>query len=150
MTWSHLPHTGGHFGKAAFELSGIIVHSAMQGQGIGTELVRQFTGDEAAKKMIAYTRNPSLLRVLGEVSSTEDVLVYDKPELVAAQIPHAEIASDGHIYHRGRYAPDGLYGSYDPATRRYNGEVLNERCAQLQDPNNALAVAVVLDGGSYE
>ena len=140
--------TGDHFGNQAIELAGIISRPDTQAKGIGTSLVQEFIDMYSPAEMIAYTRNPSLLRVLGNVSLISDVLAYESPEDTATRIPHATLHEDGILYHLGRYAPHGLYGTDDPADREYNGNVLKQRCAQLQDKNTALAVLVELNGGS--
>ena len=65
---------------------------------------------------------------------------------MASELPDASVAADGNIYHIGRYAPDGLYGSYDPSTRDYLGTPLRDRCVMLSDPNNALALSISIQG----
>lgn len=145
-----MPSTGDYFGGKAVELAGIIIHPRLQGQGIGTQLVNEYVDSAPAHTMISYTRNPSILRVLEEVSNTDDIINYPNAEQIADIIPHAEVTPDGYIYHLDRYAPNGLYGTYDPADRKYKGRVLKERCEELQNPNNALALAVDLRGGSHE
>ena len=144
----HLPLTRGHFGNQAIELAGIISRPDAQAKGLGTSLVQEFIDVYSPEEMIAYTRNPSLLRVLGNVSRVLDVLEYDSPEHIAARISHASLHEDGILYHLGRYAPHGLYGADDPADREYNGDILKERCTQLKDKNTALAVLVELNGAS--
>jgi hypothetical protein len=76
-----------------------------------------------------------------------DVLVYDDPGITVDHIPHATLGEDGMLYHLGRYAPHGLYGSEDPAERPYNGVKLKERCKELEDKTTALAVLVEINGG---
>jgi hypothetical protein len=110
--------------------------------------VQEFIDIYSPEEMIAYTRNPSLLRVLGNVSLVSDVLECDSPEDTAAKVPHAALHKDGYLYHVGRYAPRGLYGSDDPANRLYNGDILKRRCTALEDKNTALAVLVTLNGDS--
>lgn len=144
----HSPPTGDRFGNQAIELVGIISRPDTQAKGIGTSLVREFIDVYSPDEMIAYTRNPSLLRVLGNVSLVSDVLECGSPEDAAARIPHATLHEDGLLYHIGRYAPHGLYGADDPADQTYNGQILKARCTQLEDKNTALAVLVELNGGS--
>lgn len=136
--------TGDYFGGKAVELAGLISRPDYQAKGIGTSLVGNYIDTYSPKEMIAYTRNPALLRVLGNVSMTSDVLAYDNPELIAAHIPYATVGEGNILYHIGRYAPHGLYGKEDPADKPYNGVALKERCELLADPNNALAVMVDL------
>lgn len=139
-------HTGDYFGGRAAELAGIIVDPSVQQHGIGTHLVGDFVREHAPERLTAYTRNPSVLRVLGSVGMVDDVLQHDNPERVAETLEHATV-HDGILYHVDRYAPDGLYVTFDPATRRYNGDVLLERYAMLSNKNTALAVSVDLTGG---
>lgn len=140
------PRTGDYFGGRAAELAGIIVDPNVQQHGIGTHLVGEFVREHAPDRLTAYTRNPSVLRVLGNVGMIHDVLRHADPERVATTLEHATV-HDGVLYHVDRYAPDGLYGTFDPATRQYNGEVLKERYAMLRNKNTALAVSVDLTGG---
>ena len=135
---------GDNFGGRAVELSGIIVDPSHQQHGIGTTFVQEFIATQRIDILTAYTRNPSILRVLEDVSHTDDVLARD-PERVAEQLSYATVHNDI-VYHLDRYGPNGLYGLFDPASRVYNGQILRERCELLDNPNNALAVAVHLKG----
>lgn len=94
--------------------------------------------------MIAYTRNPALLKALGNACGQLDVLQATDPTI----IPHASVQPDNIAYHIGRYAPHGLYGNSDPADRTYNGTLLKERCKYLHDPTTALAVSTPTTGGA--
>lgn len=136
-----LPPTGDYFGDRAIELAGIIVDPRLQHKGIGTEIVQEFVRNHTADHLTAYTRNPGLLRVLGTVAGVADVL-----EARSITLPNAT-EHDGVTYHVGRYAPNGLYGSFDPADRTYNGQVLKHRATLLTNPHNALAVSVPLTNG---
>lgn len=137
----HLPLTGGNFGDRAIELAGIIVDPTSQHKGIGTDIVQEFTRQQSADHLTAYTRNPGLLRVLGAVAQLEDILLQQSMVL-----PNAS-EHEGIMYHLDRYAPNGLYGSFDPADRSYNGQALKHRAVLLHNPNNALAVSVPLREG---
>lgn len=137
-----LQPTGDYFGGRAIELAGIIIHPDQQGKSLGSEVVGHFVKTEQPKQLVAYTRNPALLYAVGRACNVADVLTHDDPERTAASIPHATVEDDGNLYHLQRYAPHGLYGSYDPAQRTYNGRQLAERCKYLADPNNALAISV--------
>lgn len=95
--------------------------------------------------MTAYTRNPGVLRILGNIAGRQDVLFEENPDKVAERLAHASV-HEGIVYHIDRYAPDGLYGSFDPADRKYNGVTLKEQAKLLQNPNHALAVLVELPG----
>lgn len=143
--WLHLPRTGEYFGGHAIELAGIIVDPRDQKHGLGLALVQQFIGQHRPDSLLAYTRNPAVLRIAGQVGDVSDVLTHDDPESVAELFPEPTI-HDGVIYHVDRYAPGGLYGDFDPAERLYNGQVLKQRAVLLQNPNHALAVAVNLKG----
>jgi hypothetical protein len=136
-----LPPTGGWFGNRAIELAGIIVDPTFQHKGTGIAIVREFIKEQTADHLTAYTRNPKLLRVLGGVARIGDVLA--RPSI---ELPYAT-EHDGISYHIDRYAPAGLYGSFDPADDDYNGQVLKHRAALLTNPNNALAVSVPLAQG---
>lgn len=135
--------TGDYFGSSAVELAGIVAGK----RGAGTELVADFITRNAPTEMIAYTRNPKLLRVLAKTCRVLDVLSHDYPEYIVDKIPHATLANDGHMYHINRYAPHGLYGGHDPADDEYNDRVLKERCVLLQNENTALAVYAEVPGG---
>jgi len=104
--------------------------------------VSELIAEERPSGIVAYTRNPALLRAVGRACGQANVLDYDNPMELAANIPHATLEEDGHIYHIGRYAPDGLYGSFDPAKRNYRDVPLDERCELLKDEVNALAISV--------
>ena len=106
-------------------------------------MVQVYAEQHGPERIIAYTRNPMLLRLLGNTSRKLDVLDYSSPHELALTIPHAEVGDDGIIYHIDRYAPEGLYGTFDPADLPYNGEVLKERCQLLENRNTALAVSVM-------
>jgi hypothetical protein len=134
----------GIFGKAAAELVGIIIRPDYQGRRFGPLLVRRFVNMHRTERLLAYTRNPALLRVLEAVSGRHEVLAHADPEAAAAQIAQASVGPDGNLYHIGRYAPRGLYGDEDPAGRAYHGRPLMDQCQLLTDPNNALAVSVNL------
>lgn len=129
-------HIGDNFGSQAIELAGIIVDPDLQKKGIGSEIVQEFLDSNPAEHLCAYTRNPAILRILGAVTRQADVLLQ-----LSSPLPHVSI-HEGIAYHIDRYGPDGLYGSYDPASREYNGHVLKERCTLLEKPGNALAVSV--------
>jgi len=137
--WRSLP-TGGNFGDRAIELAGIVIDPSFQEKGTGTKLVREFTRQHSANHLTAYTRNPRLLRVLGAVAQTKDVLARQ-----SIALPNTTL-HDGIAYHIDRYAPTGLYGMFDPADNEYDGQVLKTRATLLTNPNNALAVAVELAG----
>lgn len=109
------------------------------------EMIRQQTPDT----ITAYTRNPGVLRILGDVSLKADVLAHKNPEAVAQELAYATVHNDI-LYHLDRYAPEGLYGSYDPADRTYNNVTLKERAVLLKNPNHALAVLVDIPGGHNE
>lgn len=134
--------TGDYFGGRAIELAGIIIHPNEQGQSLGSKMVGHFIEGERPKQLVAYTRNPALLYAVGRACDVADVLTHENPQHVVASIPHATLEDDGNLYHLQRYAPHGLYGSYDPAQRTYNGQQLVDRCKYLADPNNALAISV--------
>lgn len=138
--------TRDYFGDRAIELAGIIVDPDFQQSGIGLDIVKDFTDHHRFDRLVTYTRNPSVLRILGGTAMKHDVLSYDNPELAARDIPHASV-SGGVIYHVNRYAPHGLYGGLDPATRQYNGQILKQRCRMLGNKNTALAVSVNLTEG---
>jgi hypothetical protein len=143
-----LLHIGDYFGGQAIELAGIIIHPDIQKHPLrfGTQLISQFVAEERPSRLVAYTRNPALLRAVGNACHRADVLDYDDPEAVAASIPHATVEDDGYVYHEGRYAPDGLYRAFDPALRDYGGMPLSERCRILQDKVNALAISAETRG----
>lgn len=136
-----LPPTGDYFGNQAIELAGIIVDPAFQHKGTGVTIVQEFMRQQTANHLTAYTRNPKLLRILGTVAGQNDVLA--RPSI---GLPYAT-EHDRISYHVDRYAPAGLYGSFDPANDDYNGQILKRRAVLLENPNNALAVAVPLAGG---
>ena len=103
-------------------------------------MVREFCDNEHPAYLAAYTRNPALLKAVG--AGTRHPTVLRPSGLV---VPHAQTMTDGHTYHIGRYAPQGLYGSFDPADREYQGQPLKQQCAFLQDPTNALAISVKVE-----
>jgi len=98
------------------------------------------------EKLIAYTRNPAIVRLLERISGQSNILHHDDPSATANTIPHAAIGEDGKVYHVNRYAPNGLYGSVDPAERNYKGLPLKDQCRLLANPNTALALLVELEG----
>lgn len=140
-SWLVSPPIEDYFGGRAAELAGIIIHPSMQGRSLGSSLVESYIDDTRPNRLIAYTRNPALLRAVGRACAIANVLEHDDPEQVAETIPNATLKDDGHIYHIGRYAPHGLYGSYDPATRLYHGQRLTDYCRYLTNQNNALSIS---------
>jgi hypothetical protein len=148
-SWLHSPPTGDYFGNRGVELAGIIIDPALQNHQVGPDMVRIFIDQFTPDTMTAYTRNPGVLRILGNVSSRHDVLTNENPEEIAEQLAYASV-HNGILYHIDRYGPSGLYGSYDPADRVYNKRVLKERAVLLQNPNNALAVSVDISGIRHE
>lgn len=144
---SLLPLIGDYFGGNAVELAGLVTRPDSQARGVGTALIHEFVAQYTPDEMIAYTRNPALLCVLGNVGMVADVLTQTDPIVTAARIPHASIGTEGILYHIDRYMPHGLYGNIDPAESSYNGDVLKERCVGLENKNSALAVLVQLNGG---
>ena len=142
-----MPLTRDVFGGRAIELAGIIVDPHDQKHGLGLYLVRHFVEQYQHEKLLTYTRNPGILRIVGEVSGTSDVLEHSNPELIADLLPQTAI-DNGIIYHLDRYTPTGLYEGFDPADRLYNGQILKQRARLLQNPNHALAVVVNLKGES--
>jgi hypothetical protein len=126
------------------ELAGIIVRPDYQCHHLGTKLITDFIDEQQPSGLIAYTRNPSLLRAVGRACAKPDVLSCDTEAV--SQIPYATLEEDGYGYHVGRYAPGGLYGKSDPADRVYEGRILRERCELLNDKTNALAISVTIQG----
>lgn len=135
-----MQHTRDYFGDCAIELSGIVVDPEFQKFKIGTTIVKNFIDEHCAEYLMAYTRNPSILRILGNIAGCADVL---NQASLSIQPPLASM-HDGILYHLERYAPNGLYGLHDPADQNYNGEILKSRCKLLSNPNNALATSVKL------
>lgn len=131
-----MPRTGDNFGGAAIELAGIIVDPRLQNKKTGRGMVREFLDSNPTDHLSAYTRNPAILRILGTVARQADILLGLSHPLPNVSF-HDDIA-----YHLDRYGPDGLYGSYDPASGEYNGRILKERCVLLEEPGNALALSV--------
>lgn len=129
----------------AIELAGIIVDPRDQQRGLGQKLVAQTLEQYNPDGLIAYTRNPAILKIAGQVSGLSDVLTHSDPALIAGAFPEVTV-HDGILYHIDRYAPDGLYGDFDPANREYGGVPLKERAQLLENPNHALIVAVDLKG----
>jgi hypothetical protein len=107
-------------------------------------MVSHYISEARPSRLVAYTRNPSLLRAVGHACRCADVLSYDSGDALelAATIPNATLESDDYLYHVGRYAPHGLYGTFDPAQRNYMGQPLMERAVLLDDPTNALVISV--------
>lgn len=127
----------------------MVFHPEHQNRGHGKEMVEGFIKDEQPEVIIGYTRNPSVVRMLAGATSRGDILAHADPQAIALEVPSATVGPDGHLYHIGRYAPHGLYGSYDPADRPLvrGGETsLREICTLLEDPNNALALSIDLRG----
>jgi hypothetical protein len=112
-------------------------------------MVQEFIDQHHPDSLTAYTRNPGVLRILGDVSSQDDVLEQENLEEIATRLAYASV-HEGVLYHLDRYGPDGLYGSYDPADRKYKGVPLKNRAVLLQNPNHALAVSVDIPGARHE
>lgn len=140
MNLLHSQHSGDYFGNKTVELSGVITDPDYQGKGLGFSMTQDFVDQCGPDRLIAYTRNPAVLRLLGNCCGRMDILDNEQLKYLLT-IPHASI-EDGIAYHIDRYAPNGLYGQDDPADSMYNGEVLKERCSLLTNKNTALAVSV--------
>ena len=143
MSWLLIQHLGDYFGGRAVELSGIITGPEHQGRNRASAMAQEYVDQHGPEQLIAYTRNPAVLNLLNRLSHQKDVLVYNNPYQLALTIPHATVGDDGILYHIDRYAPDGLYGSFDPADGPYDDQVLKDRCRLLHNKNTALAVSVV-------
>ena len=136
-----LQRLGAYFGEKAAELSGIVTHPSHR-KNLGFAMVQKYTEQINPERLIAYTRNPALLRLLGKTCKKLDLLRQDNPDEIALMIPHATVGEDGILYHIDRYAPKGLYGDQDPADSSYNGEILKDRCKLLANKNTALAISI--------
>ena len=137
-----MPPIGDYFGERATELAGIIVHPASKDTGLEPSWSENILPRNDHQEWLHTHVTQPYCGAVGNACRQADVLDYTDPEALAAMIPYATVEEDGYVYHAGRYAPDGLYGSFDPATRNYEGIPLNERCRLLQNKANALAISV--------
>jgi len=129
------------FGGQAIELAGRVIHPSYQGQGIGSEMLREFLKDEEAPYITAYTRNLAVLKMIRRVS--ESVYPLDNDETlreIAQQMPNATADSRA-VYHIKRYGESGLFQGFDPADRPVGGKSLKEQFPRLQSIRHALVVA---------
>lgn len=106
-------------------------------------MAQDFIDQHGPDRLVAYTRNPALLQLLGNLGGRMDILDNSDDEPLSLIIPNATVEKDGLSYHIDRYAPEGLYGNSDPADSLYNGVILKERCLPLTNKNTALAVSIV-------
>lgn len=139
---------GAHFGNRAIELTGIVIDPEYQANGIGRALTEEIVAASKTRYLTAYTRNPSLLRILTHVGTVYPLCSDPQLRAEALMLEGAEPAypndSESVIYHFGRYGESGLYGVHDPAERCVgpSGQPLMVRFPELQDIAHSLVVVV--------
>lgn len=136
------------FGGSALELAGRAVHPDMQGRGIGSGMLDRFLNTHPVEYLTTYTRNPAVLRMIGNVATSLYPLV-DDPELytIATQMSNAIPVEDA-TYHIDRYPPGGLFRGDDPADLAIatTPQPLKQRFALLESERNALVITAKING----
>lgn len=152
----HLQCIGNVFGNHAIELAGRVVDPKHQACGIGTKLLCSFLKDYLAEVRVltTYTRNPSVLKMLGKVcGGVEKIYPICNTEALRQDAASMDYATsiDGLYYHVNRYEPDGLFGEADPAGRPLAhgpGPSLKDEFSGLESVRNALIVVGKPERGS--
>lgn len=132
-------------GDRVIELSGIVIHPDFQNNGIGKKLVDDAIKHFKPEAITSFTRNPSVLRLLDDVSDGD--VFSNTNKLLSLSLPNVTTSSDGYNYHINRFAPNGLYGSNDPAEQLYKGEVFMNHFFELKNICSALALAIKVKKG---
>lgn len=135
-------------GGRAIEWIGCIIEPTYQKQGLARRLILDNAHHMGAERIVACTRNPAILRMMGKASTILYPLEHNA-ELheLAMSMPYATDVN-GAVYHIGRYPGDGLYGGDDPADLPVHkgGEPLNVQFPELQDARNSLVFAAQIPG----
>lgn len=135
-----MPCTRAVFGGRAIELAGRVIHPDYQGQGIGTTMLADFLDNHPVDTLATYTRNPAVLKMIGNVASQLYPLD-QSPELekMASEMPYATHVGDA-TYHIDRYDEGGLFQGGDPANSPLvtAPHPLRERFAILKNERHAL------------
>lgn len=146
-----LRYTRSYFGDSSIELAGRVIDPAYQRQGIGTALLERYIDEASPHQLVTYTRNASILRMLGRVSSQVYPLV-SRPDLQARaeEVSPGAVTVDNATYQTQRYSEEGLFIGYDPADRSYDatGYSLKQRFMGLQSVRAALVVVADVRSGS--
>lgn len=133
----------GDFGVDAVELAGRVVHPAFQARGIGRVMLQEYVKEHKVEHVATYTRNPSVLKMIGHVAST--VFPVDDDEVlrgIAVSMENAALLQDGAAYHIDRYSEEGLFQGDDPADRPLRGSSsLKTDYIGLRNARTALVVA---------
>jgi hypothetical protein len=108
-------------------------------------LVRAYVAAERPQRLLAYTRNPGVLRILGDAADIPDVVASTDQALLVSIAPHVEVLN-GAAYHLGRYGVEGLYGGADPADKHYGQQPLVDAYPPLK-ANRSTALAVLAQVG---
>lgn len=133
------------FGNQAIELAGRVVHPNLQTRKIGSAMLRHFIDLEKPNILTTYTRNPAILNMICRVS--DQVYPLNNTDLdlkaVAENMPYAESAQTGEVYHFNRYGEEGLFRGFDPADSPIiaKGRSLKEVFPELHNYRHALVVA---------
>lgn len=141
---------GGRFGGSpnTHELLGVVVHPGVQQRGLGSLLVRAYVAAEQPRQLLAYTRNPGVLRILGDAAEVPNIVAATDKVLLGSIAPHVEVIDDT-AYHVGRYGAEGLYGGADPADKHYGQQRLVDAYPPLEaNRSTALAVLARLGGAA--
>jgi len=94
-----------------YHLQGIVVVEALQGQGLGRELLERELRETGARFLALHTQSEHMARLAHRVADVSA----ESLAIVAPWVDHGELA--GQI-DRGRYGPDSPYGDVERFRRR--------------------------------
>lgn len=104
------------------------------------------------EKLITFTRNASILRMLGSVADTLYPLKHSQQDQALAELLGESVTTINEVaYELERYDTQGLFRGFDPADRPYelnNPETLKQRFEQLTSVQAALVVVATLPKGA--
>lgn len=110
-------------------------------------MLRQYLAGSNDEHLLTYTRNPSVIKMLGRFCSSVYPLDLESDlESIAERSPYSSRRSERY-YHINRYAHGGLFQGPDPAERTVDGvHPLFERFEPLRNKRNALIVVGKIEG----
>ena len=139
-----------YFGVETTELAGRVIDPSYQRQGLGSALLARYIADVRPERLVTYTRNAAVIRMLGHVS-TQVYPIVSRPDLqqFALHVATDTTTIEGVTYQLQRYGEEGLFKGFDPADRSYDATKISmkQRFIGLQSIRSALVVVADLGEG---